>query len=111
MSEIVQYVLVFAAVLALILIGLKLFKVTLKTILTVAINAIIGGAAIWLLNLIPAVNIPLTWWTAIPVGIFGIPAVLVLLIIGLFEFAQGLPLAGVCAVKKSLTYVRDFFIL
>lgn len=84
MSEIVQYVLVFAAVLALILIGLKLFKVTLKTILTVAINAIIGGAAIWLLNLIPAVNIPLTWWTAIPVGIFGIPAVLVLLIIGLF---------------------------
>ena len=111
MSEIVQYVLVFAAVLALILIGLKLFKVTLKTILTVAINAIIGGAAIWLLNLIPAVNIPLTWWTAIPVGIFGIPAVLVLLIIGLFLFAQGLPLAGVCAVKKSLTYVRDFFIL
>lgn len=85
MSETVQYILVFAAVLILLLIGLKLFKATLKTIFTILVNAVIGGLAIWLLNFIPAVEIPLVWWTALLAGIFGVPAVIVMLIVFLIR--------------------------
>lgn len=85
MSQTVQYILVFAAVIVLLLIGLKLFKATFKTIITIIINAVIGGLAIWLLNFIPAVDIPLVWWTALLAGIFGVPAVIVMLIISLIK--------------------------
>lgn len=84
MSETIQYILVIAAVIILLFIGLKLFKATFKTIVTIIVNAVIGGLAIWLLNFIPGVEIPLVWWTALLAGIFGVPAVIVMLIVSFF---------------------------
>lgn len=56
MSQTIQYILIAAAVIVLLLIGLKLFKATFKTIFTIVLNAVIGALAIWLLNFIPAVE-------------------------------------------------------
>ena len=85
MSQTIQYILIAAAVIVLLLIGLKLSKATFKTIFTIVLNAVIGALAIWLLNFIPAVEIPLVWWTALLAGIFGVPAVIIMLIVSLIK--------------------------
>ncbi len=84
MPQTLQYILIAAAAIIVLIIVLKLFKVSIKTILKVAINAAIGVAAIFLLNLIPNVAIPINWWTALISGIFGVPGVIVLLILSFF---------------------------
>ena len=84
MPQTLQYILIAAAAIIVLIIVLKLFKVSIKTILKVAINAAIGVAAIFLLNLIPNVAIPINWWTALISGIFGVPGVIVLLLLSFF---------------------------
>ena len=84
MPQTLQYILIAAAAIIVLIIVLKLFKVSIKTILKVAISAAIGVAAIFLLNLIPNVAIPINWWTALISGIFGVPGVIVLLILSFF---------------------------
>ena len=51
MPTILQYILIALAAIVVLCIVLKLFKVTFKTILKIAINAVIGVALIFLLNL------------------------------------------------------------
>lgn len=63
------------------LIILKLLKFSLKTIIKIAINTLIGLVVVYLLNLIPGVDIPLEWWSGLIVGVFGVPGAIVLLII------------------------------
>ena len=53
MPEVVQYILIAIAAVVVVSLVLKLLKVSVKTILKVAINAAIGIGAIFLLNLIP----------------------------------------------------------
>ena len=84
MPEVVQYILIAIAAVVVVSLVLKLLKVSVKTILKVAINAAIGIGAIFLLNLIPGVAIPVTWWTALVSGLFGVPGVIVMLIISFF---------------------------
>ena len=79
--EILQTLLVGAAAIVLIALVLKLLKVSIKGILGFIVNAVVGIALIFLLNMIPSVAIPLTWWTGLVSGLFGIPGVVVLLII------------------------------
>ncbi len=79
--EILQTLLVGAAAVVLIALVLKLLKVSIKGILGFIVNAAVGIALIFLLNMIPGVAIPLTWWTGLVSGLFGIPGVVVLLII------------------------------
>ena len=79
--EILQTLLVGAAAIVLIALVLKLLKVSIKGILGFIVNAAVGIALIFLLNMIPSVAIPLTWWTGLVSGLFGIPGVVVLLII------------------------------
>lgn len=81
MPETVQYILIALAAFIALIIVLKLFRVSFKTIVKVAINAAVGIALIFLLNLIPNVAIPVNWWTALVSGIFGVPGVIVLLIL------------------------------
>ncbi len=81
MPETVQYILIALAAFIALIIVLKLFKVSFRTIVKVAINAAVGIALIFLLNLIPNVAIPVNWWTALVSGIFGVPGVIVLLIL------------------------------
>ncbi len=77
MSEILQFIIVAVIAVAVLAIVLKLFKFGFKTIL-------IGIGAIFLLNLIPSVAIPVNWWTALITGIFGMPGVIVVLILSFF---------------------------
>lgn len=81
MPETVQYILIALAAFIALIIVLKLFKVSFRTIVKVAVNAAVGIALIFLLNLIPNVAIPVNWWTALVSGIFGVPGVIVLLIL------------------------------
>ena len=81
MPETVQYILIALAAFIALIVVLKLFKVSFRTIVKVAINAAVGIALIFLLNLIPNVAIPVNWWTALVSGIFGVPGVIVLLIL------------------------------
>lgn len=81
MPETVQYILIALAAFIALIIVLKLFRVSFKTIVKVAVNAAVGIALIFLLNLIPNVAIPVNWWTALVSGIFGVPGVIVLLIL------------------------------
>ncbi len=84
MPQTLQYILIAVAAIIVLVIVLKLFKVGFKTIFKIAINAAIGVGAIFLLNLIPNVAIPITWWTALVSGFFGVPGVIVLLILSFF---------------------------
>lgn len=84
MSEILQFIIVAVIAVAVLAIVLKLFKFGFKTILKLVINAAIGIGAIFLLNLIPSVAIPINWWTALITGLFGIPGVVVVLILSFF---------------------------
>ena len=84
MSEILQFILIAAAAIAVLCIALKLFKVAFKTSFKVALNAAVGIGAIFLLNLIPGVAIPVTWWSALVTGIFGIPGAIGLLVLSFF---------------------------
>ena len=77
----VQYILIALAAFIALIVVLKLFKVSFRTIVKVAVNAAVGIALIFLLNLIPNVAIPVNWWTALVSGIFGVPGVIVLLIL------------------------------
>ncbi len=81
MSEILQFILIAIGAFVVLAILLKLFKVSFKTILKFAVNTAVGIGVIFLLNLIPGVAIPIAWWTALVSGLFGIPGVLVLLLI------------------------------
>ncbi len=72
---------VVAGALAILVIILFLFKVSLKLILKIVINALLGAIILYLVNFIPGVDLPITWINALATGIFGIPAVIVILII------------------------------
>ena len=72
---------VIAGALAILVIILPLFKVSLKIILKIVLNALLGAIILYLVNFIPSVDIPITWINALATGIFGIPAVIVILII------------------------------
>lgn len=72
---------VIAGALAILVIILFLFKVSVKVILKLVINALIGAVVLYLINFIPKVDIPITWLSALATGIFGIPAVIVIVIV------------------------------
>ena len=67
------------AVFAVVLV-LKLLGKSMKVVLGVLVNALVGGLIIWLLNIL-GLGIALNWLTALIVGVLGIPAVIIVLII------------------------------
>lgn len=76
MEDIILYA---VAIVAVVLV-LKLLGKSMKVILGVLINALVGGVVIWLLNLL-GLGIALNWLTALLVGVLGIPGVIIVLII------------------------------
>ena len=60
---------------------LKIFKVKLKTIITILINILVGGIVLFCINYIPGINIPIDIWRSLAVGVFGVPAVIVIVIL------------------------------
>ena len=67
------------AVFAVVLV-LKLLGKSMKDVLGVLVNALVGGLIIWLLNIL-GLGIALNWLTALIVGVLGIPGVIIVLII------------------------------
>ncbi len=55
----------------------------LKKVIGIAINALIGMIALWLINLTGLVSIPINIITCLVVGIFGVPGTIVLIILSL----------------------------
>ncbi len=84
MPEILQYILIAIVAVLVLMLVLKLLKFSFKTILKFIINAAIGIGIIFLLNLIPGVEIPIVWWTGLLSGLFGIPGAVIALIISFF---------------------------
>ncbi len=82
--------LVFAAVLVVLFLIFKVFHLSIKVFIKLLINALIGAVILFIFNFvfagllnISALAIPITWWSALVTGIFGVPGVIVLLIISL----------------------------
>ena len=82
--EILQYILIAVAAIVVVAIVLKLLKFGFKTIIKLVINAAVGIGVIFLLNLIPGVEIPIVWWTGLLSGLFGVPGAVIALIISFF---------------------------
>ena len=83
-------ILTFIIVLAVIFIIFKIFNLSIKIFFKLLINALIGAALLFVFNFVFAgllnlsfFYIIITWLTALITGIFGVPGVVVLLIIGL----------------------------
>ncbi len=76
MGDLILYA---VAIIAVVLV-LKLLGKSMKVILGVLINALVGGVIIWLLNLL-GLGIALNWLTALLVGVLGIPGVIIVLIV------------------------------
>ena len=55
----------------------------LKKVIGIAINALIGMIALWLINLTGLVSIPINIITCLVVGIFGVPGTIVLIVLSL----------------------------
>ncbi|MBQ9298082.1 MAG: pro-sigmaK processing inhibitor BofA family protein [Clostridia bacterium] len=66
---------------------LKLLSAPLKLIIKLVLNGVIGGLIIFLINWIGAgfgFTLPLEWWSAILVGLLGVPGVIILVILHFF---------------------------
>lgn len=83
MDKITLIFLAVVGVLLLVLLG-KLFKTSIKWALKLLLNAVIGFAALLLLNFVGAplgVSLNLNWFNAIVTGVLGVPGVILLLLI------------------------------
>jgi inhibitor of the pro-sigma K processing machinery len=79
------YPLISYALVAIILILLlKLFHFKIKTIITILINIIAGGLVLFLINYIPGIDIQIDIIKSLIVGVFGLPGVIVILILHFF---------------------------
>ena len=58
----------------------KLLHKSTKVIVGFSINALVGAVILWVLNIF-GLGIAITWLSAAIVGIFGIPGVIVLLVL------------------------------
>lgn len=80
-------ILPFLGALVVLYIVLKVLSLPLKIIIKLVVNGLIGGLIIFGINWIGAsfgFALPLEWWSAILVGILGIPGAIILVLIQLF---------------------------
>ena len=74
----------FALVFLIMILIFKLFKFKTKTIITLLINILVGGVVLYFINYIPGISIAIDIWKALAVGAFGLPAVIVILVLELY---------------------------
>lgn len=77
----------YAAGIIILFIVAKLFLMPIKLIIKLVWNALLGGALLWLVNLVGGVfgfAIAINWMSALIVGLLGIPGVILLVIWKLF---------------------------
>lgn len=84
-------ILIIAAIILLVYLIFKIFKISLKLFFRFLINALIGAVLLFVSNLvfgellhIPALTLPINWITAAVTGVLGVPGVIILLVLNLF---------------------------
>lgn len=78
-----DYVKILIIALVVIILAKFVFKVSAKTIGTLIVNCLVGLLVLYLINWTNLVSIPLDIINAIIVGIFGLPGVVILVILSL----------------------------
>ena len=81
----------YAVGILLILLFSKFLVIPLRMVFRLVYNGLIGGAALWLINLIGAsfgFVLPITVWTALLVGFFGLAGVAALVVYQLLFFGK-----------------------
>ncbi len=76
MEQIVVFIIIAVAV----ALALKFLGKSMKVIVTVLLNALVGGVIIWILNIF-GLGIAFNWLNAILVGFLGVPGVIIVLIL------------------------------
>lgn len=82
--SVIEYVTLGLVVLFLLVAAVRLFSAPLKLALRVLINAVLGFAAMWLLNLtsdLTGLSLGLNVFNALTVGVLGVPGFLLLLLV------------------------------
>lgn len=77
----------YAAGIIILFIVAKLFLMPIRFIIKLVWNALIGGALLWLINLVGGLvgfTIAVNWISALVVGLLGVPGVILLVIWKLF---------------------------
>ena len=83
----------YAVGIVLILVLGRILVFPLKVVLKLVNNGLIGGLALWLVNLIGAplgFILPITVWTALLVGLLGIPGVALLILYYVFFLGRAI---------------------
>ena len=83
----------YAVGIVLILVLGRILVFPLKVVLKLVYNGLIGGLALWLVNLIGAplgFKLPITVWTALLVGLLGIPGVVLLILYYVFFLGRAI---------------------
>ena len=80
--------LTYAAVILVVWVLFKIFSWPIRTFFKLLINALIGGAILLLINyfgatLLGGFMLPVTWWSALTVGVLGIPGIILLVVLTL----------------------------
>ncbi len=76
-----NYLMILGIALVVILLSKFLFHVEGSKLIGLIINVLIGFAILWLVNYTGLVSIPINIVTALVVGIFGLPGVVVLILL------------------------------
>lgn len=82
-NGIIWTVVAFVVAIAIVLLILKLIGKSMKMIRTILINAIVGFIALFVLNLIPGIDLNYNWWSGLITGLLGIPGVVIVVILQL----------------------------
>lgn len=61
----------------------KVFKISFKVLWKILINSLIGAIILFVVNLIPGISVALNVINCFLVGVFGIPAAIIIVIISL----------------------------
>lgn len=80
-----DYLKIAAIAIIVILIAKYVFKINGKKIWALIVNSLIGLLVLWLINWTGLVTIPLNIVTVLVTGLFGLPGVIVLVLLALFH--------------------------
>ncbi len=83
----VPIIVAYAVGILLILLFGRILVIPLKIVLKLVYNGLIGGLVLWLVNLIGSpmgFSLPITVWTALLVGLLGLPGVVLLIVYYMF---------------------------
>ena len=83
----VPIIIAYAVGILLILLLGRILVIPLKIVLKLVYNGLIGGLVLWLVNLIGSpmgFSLPITVWTALLVGLLGLPGVVLLIVYYMF---------------------------